>query len=102
MYRWVPIVAAFILAASLSLLLFSCQSTPTKKRASSPEVTRISNKKLHKMLNDPRLVLIDTRYKQQWDRAEFKLPGAEHRNPGKAEEWGKDLPRDRIIVTYCA
>jgi predicted sulfurtransferase len=98
----VPITTASLAALALGALLLACQTAPTPSRAPTPEAERISKEELRKMLDDPRLVVIDTRVKQQWDKAEFKIPGARHGSPWTAEEWGQDIPRDRIVVTYCS
>jgi rhodanese-related sulfurtransferase len=70
--------------------------------SAASDTPRISKEKLKTMLNDPRLIIIDTRVKQQWDKSEYKLPKALHQNPWEADEWAKDFPRDRTVVSYCA
>ena len=103
MSKWAPFSAVCLPLLFLSVFFLSCQSTQqTKSPSATPEAQRISKERLRKMLDDPRLVLIDTRVKQQWDKAEFKLPGARHASPWEPEEWGKELSRDQIVVTYCS
>ena len=102
MNRWISLFASFLVVLCLGALLHSCKSPPTQSTAPPPEASRISKEKLKELLDDPGLILIDTRVKQQWAKAEFKLPGARHGSPWTPEEWGKELPRDQIIVTYCA
>jgi rhodanese-related sulfurtransferase len=87
----------------LSVLCFACLCLLCSSAWSAVSDTpRISKEKLKTMLNDPRLIIIDTRVKQQWDKSEYKLPKALHQNPWEADEWAKDFPRDRTVVSYCA
>ena len=90
-----PLHVVFLCLASLCLMC-----SPAWSAAS--DIPRISKEQLKTMLDDPRLIIIDTRVKQQWDKSEYKLPKAMHQSPWEADEWAKDFPRDRTVVSYCA
>ena len=102
MNKWTLYSAACFSGLLFTVFFLSCQSVQTPEKDTRPSVQRMSKEQLRKKLDDPRLVLIDTRVKQQWDKAEHKIPGAMHRSPWEGDEWGKKLPRDRIVVTYCS
>jgi rhodanese-related sulfurtransferase len=46
--------------------------------------------------------ILDVRRKADLDAAPEGVPGAPWRDPDKADEWSKDLPRDKHVVVYCA
>ena len=47
------------------------------------------------------MLLIDTRNPHDWGESDVKLPGALRIHFRELEEHLDELPRDRLIVTYC-
>jgi rhodanese-related sulfurtransferase len=48
------------------------------------------------------IILLDVRRKTDYDADKETLPGAVRRDPDNADEWSKELPRDKDVVIYCA
>ena len=46
-------------------------------------------------------LFIDTRNPHDWGESDVKLPGALRIHFSDLEEHLDELPRDRLIVTYC-
>ena len=44
---------------------------------------------------------VDTRNPKAWGEADTKLPGAIRVPADQVEQHLADIPRDRLIVTYC-
>jgi len=87
------IVSAVGLAAAV------CASGVGEGRGSVP---RMSKEELKGMMGSPDLFLLDVRQGRDWEGSEFKIKGAERRDPGKFNEWKDQLPKDKTIVLYCA
>ena len=47
------------------------------------------------------ICFVDTRNPQAWAEAETKLPAAIRVPADQVEEHLADIPRDRMVVTYC-
>ena len=66
------------------------------------EPTRISVAEVKKRMDgDEPVLFIDTRSPAAWDASKVKLPGAIRIHYSELEQRLKELPRDRLIVTYC-
>jgi rhodanese-related sulfurtransferase len=63
---------------------------------------RITAKEVKEKLDkgEPMLI-IDTRESQVWKQSDVKLPGAIRIPADDVGEHLYELPRDRLIVTYC-
>jgi rhodanese-related sulfurtransferase len=48
------------------------------------------------------ILFIDTRNEKAWAQSNWKLPGAMRIPAGEIELKSHLLPRDKLIVTYCA
>ena len=66
------------------------------------EIKRITAAEVKQMMNrgEPPL-FIDTRNPHDWGESDVKLPGALRIHFSDLEEHLDELPRDRLIVTYC-
>jgi rhodanese-related sulfurtransferase len=47
------------------------------------------------------ILFIDTRNSHDWGESDVKLPGALRIHISELEQHLAELPRDRLIVTYC-
>jgi rhodanese-related sulfurtransferase len=47
------------------------------------------------------ILFIDTRNSHDWSESDVKLPGALRIHFSELEQHLAELPRDRLIVTYC-
>ncbi|MEO1287713.1 MAG: rhodanese-like domain-containing protein, partial [Chloroflexota bacterium] len=47
-------------------------------------------------------LMLDVRARAHFDRDNMSIPGSVRIPPDHIKEWAEDLPRDRIIVAYCA
>jgi len=47
------------------------------------------------------ILFVDTRNPTAWAEADTKLPGAIRVPADAVEEHFADIPRDRLVVTYC-
>jgi rhodanese-related sulfurtransferase len=47
------------------------------------------------------ILLIDTRNPHDWGESDVKLPGARRIHYSELEQHLEELPRDRLMVTYC-
>ena len=48
-----------------------------------------------------RVFFVDSRNPQAWGDADVKLPGAVRVPAEEVEKHFADIPRDRMVVTYC-
>ncbi len=66
------------------------------------EIKRITAAEVKQMMDrgEPPLS-IDTRNPHDWGESDVKLPGALRIHFSDLEEHLDELPRDRLIVTYC-
>ncbi len=47
------------------------------------------------------ILFIDTRNSEDWGKADFKVPGAMRIHYSEMEKHLGELPKDRLIITYC-
>ena len=67
-----------------------------------PEPSRITIDEVKMRLgNGESILFIDTRNPHDWRESEVKLPGARRIHFSELEQHLEELPRDRLIVTYC-
>lgn len=66
------------------------------------EIKRITIDEVKKKMDggEPPL-FIDTRNPHDWGESDLKLPGALRIHYSELEQHLDELPRDRLIVTYC-
>jgi rhodanese-related sulfurtransferase len=66
------------------------------------ELHRITVDEVKKRVdNGESILLIDTRNSHDWGESGVKLPGALRIHYSELEQHLDELPRERIIVTYC-
>lgn len=66
------------------------------------EAKRIAISEVKKRMDKGESVLfIDTRNPHDWGESDVKLPGALRIHFSELERHPDELPRDRLIVTYC-
>jgi len=67
-----------------------------------PEATRITVDELKERMDrgEP-FTILDTRNPKAWGDADTKLPGAIRVPADEVEQHLKDIPHDRVIITYC-
>jgi len=66
------------------------------------EPARISIDEVKKRLDKGEPILfIDTRNPHDWGESDVKIPGALRIHYSELEQRLDELPRDRLIVTYC-
>jgi rhodanese-related sulfurtransferase len=67
-----------------------------------PEPERITAKEVKKRMDRGESILfIDTRNSHDWSESDVKLPGALRIHFRELEQHLDELPRDRLIITYC-
>ena len=47
------------------------------------------------------ILFIDTRNEHDWGESDIMVPGARRIHYGELEKHLDELPRDRLIITYC-
>lgn len=66
------------------------------------EVTRVTVDEVNeRMKRGEPFTFIDTRNPQAWAEAETKLPGAIRVPADEVEQHLGEIPRDRVVITYC-
>ena len=66
------------------------------------EATRVTAEEVkERMDRGEQFAFVDTRNPQAWGEAETKLPGALHVPADEVERHLKEIPRDRVVITYC-
>jgi len=66
------------------------------------ESTRVTVDEVkERMDRGEQFAFVDTRNPQAWGEAETKLPGAIRVPAGEVDEHLDDIPRDRVVITYC-
>lgn len=66
------------------------------------EAQRVDKDTLKGWLGRPDVLLIDVRSPKDWAGSTQKIQGAVRQDPGKLAVWGRNLPKDKTIVLYCA
>lgn len=90
---------AFAALGSLFLLL-ACLLASVGAFAAEPP--RITKEELKDRLDDPKIVVVDVRTGRDWTRSNAKIRGAVREEPGNADGWATQYPKDKLIVLYCA
>jgi rhodanese-related sulfurtransferase len=63
----------------------------------------ITTEELRTLLDQRKEVtILDVRRRTDHDADPTRISAAEWRDPDKVDEWGKDLPKDKNVVIYCA
>jgi len=66
------------------------------------EPTRLTVDELkERMDRGEQFVFVDTRNPKAWAEAETKLPGAMRVPADEAEAHLGEIPKDRVVITYC-
>ena len=66
------------------------------------EATRVTVEEVkERMDRGEQLAFVDTRNPQAWGEAETKLPGAIRVPADELEQHLGEIPRDRVVITYC-
>ena len=66
------------------------------------EATRVTADEVkERMDRGEQFTFVDTRNPQAWGEAETKLPGALRVPAGEVEQHLSEIPRDRVVITYC-
>ena len=66
------------------------------------EVTRVTTDEVkERMDRGEQFAFVDTRNPQAWGEAETKLPGAIRVPADEVEQHLDEIPRDRVVITYC-
>ena len=66
------------------------------------EAPRVDKDTLKGWLGRPDVLIIDVRTPKDWAGSAMKIKGAVRQDPGKSAVWGKNLPKEKTIVLYCA
>jgi len=64
------------------------------------KVRRVTTTELAELMKDGKVVVIDVRGQDSWDRGHIR--GAKMIPLNQIGERAKELPRDKTIVTYCS
>jgi rhodanese-related sulfurtransferase len=66
------------------------------------EATRVTVDEVkERMGRGEQFAFVDTRNPQAWGEAETKLPGAIRVPADELEQHLDEIPRDRVVITYC-
>ena len=76
-------------------------STPSPTIAQQrDDVRRVTTAELADLIKQGKVLVVDVRNKEMFDRGH--IPQAKLLPVNEVGERGKELPRDRMIVTYCS
>ena len=66
------------------------------------EATRVTVDEVkQRMDRGEQFVFVDTRNPKAWGEAETKLPGAIRVPANEVENHLSEIPKDRVVITYC-
>ncbi|MDQ3917473.1 MAG: hypothetical protein M3348_03275 [Acidobacteriota bacterium] len=66
------------------------------------EVTRVTAEEIkERMGRGEQFTFVDTRNPQAWGESDVKLPGAIRVPADEVGEHLNEIPRDRVVITYC-
>lgn len=66
------------------------------------EVTRVTTDEIKERMDRGEMfTFIDTRNPQAWGEADTKLPGALRIQGSEVDQHLDEIPRDRVVITYC-
>jgi rhodanese-related sulfurtransferase len=64
------------------------------------QVELMSIQELKAKLKDGNLLIVDVRPKYQWDKSEYKIPGAVNEDSFEVDQWAKFYSQDMTVVIY--
>jgi rhodanese-related sulfurtransferase len=66
------------------------------------EATRVTVDEVRERMDrGEQFAFVDTRNPQAWGEAESKLPGAVRVPADEVDQHLDEIPRDRVVITYC-
>ena len=66
------------------------------------EATRVTVDEVkERMDRGEQFAFVDTRNPVAWGESDAKLPGAVRVPAGELEQHLSEIPRDRVVITYC-
>ena len=75
-------------------------ATPAHVAQQSDSVRRVTTTELDELMKQGKVVVVDVRNQQSYDAGHIR--GAKLIPVAQVGERGKELPRDKMIVTYCS
>ena len=76
------------------------ESSPSQAAPINDGVRRITTAELEDLMKQGKVLVVDVRNKDSYDRGHIR--GAKLLPINEVGERGKELPRDKMIVTYCS
>lgn len=65
-------------------------------------VLRITKEELKERMDKGEdIVILDVRAPDSYNGSSVKIKGSRRKDPIAVESWYNDLPKDRLIITYC-
>lgn len=65
-------------------------------------VMRITKEELkERMDKSEEIVILDVRAPDSYNGSNIKIKGSRRKDPLAVESWHKEVPKDKLIVTYC-
>ena len=114
--RFKTLYSATILAAVVILTSCNAVDTPVANTNNSnsnnssntagaqqtnyPDVRRITTSELETLMKEGKVYLVDVRFEDAYNRGH--IPGSHLIPAGEILDHANKLPRDKMIVTYCA
>jgi rhodanese-related sulfurtransferase len=66
------------------------------------EPKRITVEELKRRMDSgERLVILDTRAQEAWEKSDIQIPGSLRVPPDEVEKHLQEIPREAAVVTYC-
>jgi rhodanese-related sulfurtransferase len=66
------------------------------------DVQRITREELKRRMDaHEAITIVDARSEDAWNNSDVEMPGAIRVPPENVEKHLSDIPRDRMVVTYC-
>ena len=84
-----------ILAVAISLVIMVFTT-----RAVAEDIPRMTKEDLKIRLNDPDVIILDLRFRTQWNAHNFKIPRAVWEDANAVEFWADKYPKDKTLVLY--
>ncbi|KPK95012.1 MAG: hypothetical protein AMJ94_00795 [Deltaproteobacteria bacterium SM23_61] len=92
-----------LLAFCLCLFLSGMMTSTALGMGKGVEPQRITKDQLFAMLGNPRVVILDVREGDSWEKSKFKMKGAVREDPEKdIKDWVERYPKDNTLVFYCS
>lgn len=70
--------------------------------AAGTDVPIMSKENLKEQLGSSKIMILDARSESHWEDSIFKIPGAVRTPVDQIDVWAGSLPKDKIMVVYCA